>query len=65
MTDHAVRIGEYGSLIERLASRLPMPDNARRTEVKPARMDVIDLDEAYPLVGLLLANLRPRQGLRD
>src|SRR5262245_7815014 len=65
VSDHAIHIGECGSLIERLASRLAMPHDACRTEVKPARMEVIDLDQAYPLVGILLADLRPRQGLRD
>jgi hypothetical protein len=65
MADLLVAIPPKERLIERLATCLAGADDARGTKRKTMRMDVIDLDQAHPLIGIPSANLRPGQALGD
>ena len=65
MADHAVLGPPWRRLVERLATRLAMSDNARRMKTKPAWMSQINLDDANMLFRIPLADLDPAQRLRN
>src|SRR5262245_36404033 len=64
VADDLVGVPEGVGLFEWVASCLSVSDDTCGTEL-PARMNVVDLDHAYPLVRIEPADRLPRQRLRD
>jgi hypothetical protein len=60
-----ITVAPCACLLEGLAPRLAMADDARSTKIETSWMDSIDLNQAHLLVGVPLADLGPGQWIRD